>query len=446
MSFNPLHHHCGPFNKIRKRVSENIADRICQKHDIQYGQYQKRRKGLRAADPYWQFNEADRQFIENAKVSGSTAARMYATFFRGKRVLAPRMREDPDELNDEEKEYAPDDKRVRLLPDEPFNPLIEQDPELPQSEMPYGRGYKRRRRYGRRGYKRRHAFAKRVKRIVHADKHMSSLFKKKTTTWISAAAGVNTPVYTSIDMWTVAECRAQMDATPQMWSPAALPIAGKGTIAGFVNAYEQKEASVPGFGGKLVIDKASFMKVIIRNNDLTDCDLRIYAFRVAEHDETTLIDSLNNQTCKALGLGHAATTLAAQIEMYPTDVTKAMQSSWKRFGTVLKTRLKPGDEISYILPCKHGAIYDDTHWQTLAADDDAYVKNATSTCLIRSIGTLTHDVTPHVGLSTTFLDIQVEKHFAWKVKDDNLFWNTDAVTTQAVGVGLQVQEQVQQNP
>jgi len=53
MSYNPIHHHCGPFNSMLP-VAQGVLDGICRQHDQLYQRYLD--KGM---DPYLSRNKAD---------------------------------------------------------------------------------------------------------------------------------------------------------------------------------------------------------------------------------------------------------------------------------------------------------------------------------------------------------------------------------------------------
>lgn len=54
----PGYNYLGPFNKLNKGKPTNKSDKAAFKHDVAYGRLQ--RKGI---NPYWTFNDADRDFI-----------------------------------------------------------------------------------------------------------------------------------------------------------------------------------------------------------------------------------------------------------------------------------------------------------------------------------------------------------------------------------------------
>lgn len=93
-SINPLHHHCGPFNTVDAEGSEMPVDRVCQIHDIGYAEIQAQHGFL---TPYVYQNKADDLFIKRASATG-VAGKVYSSFFRGKRIIAPRLDESSSSL------------------------------------------------------------------------------------------------------------------------------------------------------------------------------------------------------------------------------------------------------------------------------------------------------------------------------------------------------------
>lgn len=83
VSFNPIHPHCGPGNKISTVKSENEIDEACRQHDIEYLKYQKLGK-----NPYIEFNKADERFITKMESIGGLYASAYAEVFKFKKEFA----------------------------------------------------------------------------------------------------------------------------------------------------------------------------------------------------------------------------------------------------------------------------------------------------------------------------------------------------------------------
>lgn len=78
-TWNPAHHHCGPWNDVIPTNSANPTDRSCQIHDNDYG-------NIRGYNPMLYNNEADSSFVHRARTLGSLA-KAYAMWFQAKPYL-----------------------------------------------------------------------------------------------------------------------------------------------------------------------------------------------------------------------------------------------------------------------------------------------------------------------------------------------------------------------
>lgn len=91
--YNPLHPHCGPFNSVARLRPKNAVDAACWSHDKSYG-----RLGKRA---YFNWNSADEKMLKILERQGRrrqslrdrVGGRVYGSYLRVKRKLAPRMKE-----------------------------------------------------------------------------------------------------------------------------------------------------------------------------------------------------------------------------------------------------------------------------------------------------------------------------------------------------------------
>lgn len=85
----PGTNYCGPYNRMGRKT-RSALDRACRKHDIAYEEY------LQSGEwPIWYNNSADARLLEAAQNDPSLAGYITRAWFRGKRVLAPRMNEPP---------------------------------------------------------------------------------------------------------------------------------------------------------------------------------------------------------------------------------------------------------------------------------------------------------------------------------------------------------------
>lgn len=80
MSYNPIHPHCGPFNRVSKKRPLDPVDAACWQHDRGYG-----RLGAKA---YFRYNRYDRKFIRDMDKQPGFAPKLYSSFFKVKRFLS----------------------------------------------------------------------------------------------------------------------------------------------------------------------------------------------------------------------------------------------------------------------------------------------------------------------------------------------------------------------
>jgi len=78
---NPIHPHCGPFNKVNKRKSSDPVDEACRQHDIAYGEI--------GPSAYWNYNNADETFVQQMSGQSGLPARLYENVFRLKKEIFP---------------------------------------------------------------------------------------------------------------------------------------------------------------------------------------------------------------------------------------------------------------------------------------------------------------------------------------------------------------------
>lgn len=94
-SYNPIHHHMGPFNTVDKEAPVDPIDRIGWKHDVQYGNAQVNTGSV--WQPYIYTGKADEEFVREGLESHTLAGAAYAIPFIVKNAIMPRL---PDNVFD----------------------------------------------------------------------------------------------------------------------------------------------------------------------------------------------------------------------------------------------------------------------------------------------------------------------------------------------------------
>lgn len=88
----PGYKYLGPFNPIDNGEPVNAADAAAKQHDLDYDKYIK--KGI---NPYWKFNKADSDFLNRLSGDRSLGGNVAKGVFKLKRLLAPTLKEPPEE-------------------------------------------------------------------------------------------------------------------------------------------------------------------------------------------------------------------------------------------------------------------------------------------------------------------------------------------------------------
>lgn len=97
----PGTNYCGQGNRMGRKT-RSALDRACRKHDIAYEEYTRTGEW-----PVWYNNSADARLLEAAQNDPTLAGYVTRAFFRGKRILAPRMNEPPRKRQHREPEDLP---------------------------------------------------------------------------------------------------------------------------------------------------------------------------------------------------------------------------------------------------------------------------------------------------------------------------------------------------
>lgn len=82
-TLNPIHHHCGPFNGVKRKKSKDPVDEACRRHDQKYGRY--------GAKAYLYHNKADEEFIQDMEGQTGILPKMYGGYFKVKKMVAPTL-------------------------------------------------------------------------------------------------------------------------------------------------------------------------------------------------------------------------------------------------------------------------------------------------------------------------------------------------------------------
>lgn len=87
--YNVIHPHCGPWNQVNDSEPEDPVDAICYRHDVSYGEI---------PNAFWQFNEADEDFIREMDLQGGLFPTFYSSVFKLKHVIHNWFARDPNNL------------------------------------------------------------------------------------------------------------------------------------------------------------------------------------------------------------------------------------------------------------------------------------------------------------------------------------------------------------
>jgi len=82
----PGYRYLGPFNRLDKGPPQNVSDAAAREHDVAYERYIE--EGL---NPYFNYNEADEEFLEKVSREGDYGGRIATGLFNLKKRFFPRF-------------------------------------------------------------------------------------------------------------------------------------------------------------------------------------------------------------------------------------------------------------------------------------------------------------------------------------------------------------------